>query len=182
MNSDIRWALPSDGHTFPIYAGPVEDMDRVAEFADERGVQHIYFGGDMWRLHCDDGPEASAETATGTWRATADKDKFRNAEHVRVEADRHVITITAESSRNFVMDIDGDKAGQFTSAGRGLRNLHVEFEGPGEKLPLDVQIFVSWVARRCMETRMVRSTWMWTLLMLLFIPIAILYWMGLLPQ
>ena len=46
MNEDIRWGLPDDGHTFPIYAGPPKDMDRVAEYADERGVAHIRFGGD----------------------------------------------------------------------------------------------------------------------------------------
>ena len=34
-----------------------------------------------------------------------------------------------EAKQNFVLDIDGEKAGQFTGEQRGLRNLHVEFEG-----------------------------------------------------
>src|SRR5699024_2349024 len=80
MNSDIRWGVPSDGHTFPIYAGPADDMDRIAEFADERGVQHIRFGGDTWRLTADEGPEAQAETATGTWTAKGNSDKFHTAD------------------------------------------------------------------------------------------------------
>lgn len=179
MTSDIRWGIPSDGHTFPIYAGPLRDMDWVAEFADERGVTHIRFGGDQWTLTADDGPVASAETGTGTWTAKADTSKFSRAETYRVTADRHEVTIIAESRKNFVLDIDGEKAGQFTSLNRGLRNLHVEFEGPGEKLPLDVQIFLSWVARRCLETRAVNSACAWTLLMLLAIPVAIAYWIGL---
>lgn len=179
MNRDIRWGIPSDGHTFPIYAGPTSDMDRVAEFADERGVTHIRFGGDQWTLNADDGPLASAETGTGTWTVQAEAAKFARADSYRVVADRHEARIIAESRKNFVLDIDGEKAGQFTALNRGLRNLHVEFEGPGEKLPLDVQIFLSWVARRCLETRAVKSAWAWTLLMLLAIPVAIAYWIGL---
>lgn len=178
MTSDIRWGLPDDGHTFPIYAGPVDDMDRVAEYATERGVSHIHFGGDSWALTAGKDSEARAQTPTGVWTAKGDGSSFKKSERYVVQADRHMVQIIAESSRNFVLDIDGVKAGQFTSQERGLRNLHVEFEGPGQKLPLDVQIFISWVARRCMETRMVSSVWAWTIMMVLLIPIAILYWIG----
>lgn len=176
MNSDIRWGVPSDGHTFPIYAGPADDMDRIAEFADERGVQHIRFGGDTWRLTADEGPEAQAETPTGTWAAKGNSDKFHTADRVTINADRHEIGIIAESRRNFVLDIDGEKAGQYSSDNRGLRNLHVEFEGPGEKLPLDVQVFVSWVARRTLETRVVRTTGMLTMALAICVVIAIVVW------
>ncbi|WP_376746523.1 hypothetical protein [Corynebacterium dentalis] len=192
MNKDIRWGVPSDGHTFPIYAGPADDMDRVAEFADERGVTHIRFGGDVWKLETAEISSGAADavaggnvegltalTGTSEWTAVGNDKSFKKSDRYTVKADRHVIEIAAESSKNFVLDIDGEKAGQFTSNNRGLRNLHVEFEGPGEKLPLDVQIFVSWVARRCMEVRMVSSVWAWTLLMLLFIPFAVMYWIGL---
>ncbi|TYR20398.1 hypothetical protein [Corynebacterium urealyticum] len=176
MNSDIRWGVPSDGHTFPIYAGPADDMDRIAEFADERGVQHIRFGGDTWRLTADEGPEAQAETPTGTWTAKGNSDKFHTSDRVTINADRHEIGIIAESRRNFVLDIDGEKAGQYSSDNRGLRNLHVEFEGPGEKLPLDVQVFVSWVARRTLETRVVRTTGMLTMALAICVVIAIVVW------
>lgn len=192
MNKDIRWGVPSDGHTFPIYAGPADDMDRVAEFADERGVTHIRFGGDVWKLETAEISSGAADavaggnvegltalTGTSEWTAVGNDKSFKKSDRYTVKADRHVIEIAAESSKNFVLDIDGQKAGQFTSNNRGLRNLHVEFEGPGEKLPIDVQIFVSWVARRCMEIRMVSSVWAWTLLMLLFIPFAVMYWIGL---
>lgn len=178
MNRDIRWGLPDDGHTFPIYAGPASDLERVAEYADERGVTHIRFGGDTWPLRADDGAEASAQTGTGTWTVTGDGKNFKRSERYTVQADRHTVEVIAESGRNFVLDIDGEKAGQFSSDNRGLRNLHVEFEGPGEKLPLDVQIFLSWVARRCLETRMVSSVMAWIVLMVLFIPIAVLVWIG----
>ena len=176
MNKDIRWDVPSDGHTFPIYAGPPSDMDRVAEYADERGVRHIRFGGDTWSLSADDGPLASAKTQTGTWTAQGNKDKFRTSDEVMVAADRHNIMIIAESRTDFVLDIDGEKAGQFTSGNRGLKNLHVEFEGPGEKLPLDVQIFVSWVARRCMESRMIGANTAVLAFLILCVIIAVLYW------
>lgn len=179
MNSDIRWGLPSDGHTFPIYAGPADDMDRVAEYAQERGVNHLRFGGDTWALHAEDGPEVSAETATGRWTATAlDADKFAKAKTFEVKADRHTVRLINEAKQNFVLDIDGEKAGQFTGEQRGLRNLHVEFEGPGQSLPLDVQIFVSWVARQCLESRVLKTTTAVMWFMLFLIPLAVLFWLG----
>ncbi|MGJ4109072.1 hypothetical protein ACN4DQ_10585 [Corynebacterium macclintockiae] len=205
MSSDIRWGLPSDGHTFPIYEGPSNDLVKVAEFADERGVTNIRFGGDTWQLHGPDesnvsdsaaaadsaadgesrgggvtknGCTASATTQTGTWTVTGDGKSFGKSERYEVQADRHRVTIIAETKKNFVLDIDGEKAGQFTSENRGLRNLHVEFEGPGEKLPIDVRVFISWAARLCMETRMISSSWAITIALLLCIPIVVLYWIG----
>ncbi|WP_295644733.1 hypothetical protein [uncultured Corynebacterium sp.] len=179
MNSDIRWGLPSDGHTFPIYAGPADDMDRVAEYAQERGVNHLRFGGDTWALHTGDGPTISAETATGEWTATAvDAEKFSKAKSFEVKADRHTLQIVNESKQNYVLNIDGQKAGQFTGEQRGLRNLHVEFEGQGEKLPLDVQIFISWVARYCLESRVLKTTSAVMWFMIFLIPLAILVWLG----
>lgn len=205
MSSDIRWGLPSDGHTFPIYEGPSNDLVKVAEFADERGVTNIRFGGDTWQLHGPDdsnvsdsaaaadsaadgesrgggvaknGCTASATTQTGTWTVTGDGKSFGKSGRYEVQADRHRVTIIAETKKNFVLDIDGEKAGQFTSENRGLRNLHVEFEGPGEKLPIDVRVFISWAARLCMETRMISSSWAVTIALLLCIPIVVLYWIG----
>ncbi|MGJ4180297.1 hypothetical protein ACN4EA_09625 [Corynebacterium macclintockiae] len=205
MSSDIRWGLPSDGHTFPIYEGPSNDLVKVAEFADERGVTNIRFGGDTWQLHGPDdsnvsdsaaaadsaadgesrgggvtknGCTASATTQTGTWTVTGNGKSFGKSERYEVQADRHRVTIIAETKKNFVLDIDGEKAGQFTSENRGLRNLHVEFEGPGEKLPIDVRVFISWAARLCMETRMISSSWAVTIALLLCIPIVVLYWIG----
>ncbi|KAB1502424.1 hypothetical protein F7230_08240 [Corynebacterium sp. 320] len=178
MNTDIRWTVPSDGHTFPIYAGPAQDMDRIAEFADERGVTNIRFGGDTWELSADNGPKASAVTGSGTWTATGDAETFAKSKQYVLQADRHTVTIIAESKSHFVLDIDGEKAGQFTSENRGLRNLHVEFEGPGEKLPLDVQVFISWVARRIMEVRTLNSTKALLIALLLCIPVIVAYWIG----
>lgn len=178
MNSDIRWGLPSDGHTFPIYAGPSDDLDRVAEFADERGVRHLRFGGDSWRLDADDSSVATAHTPTGDWVVQGDGSKFARSKRYVVKADRHEVEIIAETKNNFVLDIGGVKAGQFSGENRGLRNLHLEFEGPGEKLPLDVQVFLSWVARRCLETRVVTNTAMWMWLLLAAIPLIILVWLG----
>lgn len=181
MTSDIRWSLPSDGHTFPIYAGPTEDMDRVAEFADERGVAHLRFGGDAWSLtrpDQGDGTSISATTPTGEWTARGDSPKFGKSTKYTVQADRHVVTIIAESRSDFVLDIDGEKAGQYTSANRGLRNLHVEFEGPGQKLPLDVQVFLSWVARETLAARTISSGKAWVYTLLFCVVIAVLYWIG----
>lgn len=176
MNHDIRWTVPSDGHTFPIYAGPADDLDRVAEYADERGVTHLRFGGDSWSLNFDPkSPEASAVTPTGTWTAVGDGSQFSRSKVYEVSADRHAITILEEKRGEFVLDIAGQKAGQFTSANRGVRNLHVEFEGPGAQLPLDVQIYLSWVARCVMASRMVSNATMWAVSLIIAALIIVVY-------
>ena len=109
---------------------------------------------------------------------TGNGKSFGKSDRYEVQADRHHVTIIAETKKNFVLDIDGEKVGQFTSENRGLRNLHVEFEGAGEKLPIDVRVFISWAARLCMETRMISSSWAITIALLLCILIVVLYWIG----
>ncbi|WP_291478929.1 hypothetical protein [Corynebacterium sp.] len=193
-NPDIRWSVPSDGHTFPIYAGLPSDMDRVGEYSVERDVATIRFGGDTWALQADKGPVMKATTgeATGSqvFTAVGDGKTFGASKNVSCTADRHRVLIHAESRKDFVLfrapsdpdaplDLeDAEKIGQFTSENGGLKNVHVSFEGAGEKLPLDVQVFLSWVARHAMETRVLSSTWRLSLFLLVLIPFLVLYFLG----
>ncbi|MEY8567013.1 hypothetical protein AALF15_10655 [Corynebacteriaceae bacterium 7-707] len=193
-NPDIRWSVPSDGHTFPIYAGLPSDMDRVGEYSVERDVATIRFGGDTWALQADKGPVMKATTgeATGSqvFTAVGDGKTFGASKNVSCTADRHRVLIHAESRKDFVLfrapsdpdaplDLENaEKIGQFTSENGGLKNVHVSFEGAGEKLPLDVQVFLSWVARHAMETRVLSSTWRLSLFLLVLIPFLVLYFLG----
>lgn len=196
-NPDIRWTVPSDGHTFPIYAGLPSDMDRVGEYAVERGVATIRFGGDSWQLDSDKGPVMRATTgeATGAqvFTAIGDAKTFGASKNISCTADRHRVLVHAESKKDFVLfraplNQDGEeepldletaeKVGQFSSENGGLKNVHVSFEGAGEKLPLDVQVFLSWVARHAMETRVVSNTWRLSIFLIILIPFLVLYFLG----
>ncbi len=191
-NPSIRWSVPSDGHTFPIYAGPPKDMDRVAEYAEERGVATIRFGGDTWQLEKDKGPLMRATTgeATGSqvFTAIGDANTFGASQVVTCTADRHRVVVRAESRKEFVLfnasDLEegeqldlrrAEKIGQFTSENGGLKNLHLQFEGSGQTLPLDVQVFLSWVARHAMESRMLSNTWRISIFLLILVPFILLY-------
>ncbi|MEJ6548793.1 MULTISPECIES: hypothetical protein [unclassified Corynebacterium] len=193
-NPDIRWTVPSDGHTFPIYAGIPSDMDRVGEYSVERDVASIRFGGDTWQLDADKGPTMTATTgeATGSqvFTAVGDAKSFGASKNVSCTADRHRVLIHAESKKDFVLfrapaeqdaplDLGkAEKIGQFSSENGGLKNVHVSFEGAGEKLPLDVQVFLSWVARHAMETRVLSSTWRLSIFLIILIPFLVLYFLG----
>lgn len=193
-NPDIRWTVPSDGHTFPIYAGLPSDMDRVGEYSVERDVATIRFGGDTWKLDADKGPAMTATTgeATGSqvFTAVGDAKTFGASKNVSCTADRHRVLIHAESKKDFVLfkapseqdePLDlrkAEKIGQFSSENGGLKNVHVSFEGAGEKLPLDVQVFLSWVARHAIETRVLSATWRLSIFLIILVPFLVLYFLG----
>ncbi|MGP9725524.1 hypothetical protein ACT3SZ_16100 [Corynebacterium sp. AOP40-9SA-29] len=193
-NPDIRWTVPSDGHTFPIYAGLPSDMDRVGEYSVERDVASIRFGGDTWQLEADEGPRMTATTGESTgsqvFTAVGDAKTFGASKNVSCVADRHRVLIHAESKKEFVLfkapeDPDepldlanAKKIGQFSSENGGLKNVHVSFVGSGKRLPLDVQVFLSWVARHAMETRVLSTTWRLSIFLIVLIPFLVLYFLG----
>ncbi|WP_066589190.1 MULTISPECIES: hypothetical protein [Corynebacterium] len=193
-NPDIRWAPPSDGHTFPIYAGPVADMERVGEFSVERDTATLRFAGDTWQLEAGKGPVMRATTSPDTgsqvFTATGDGESFGRSTNVLCTVDRHQVVIHRESRKEYViLDASGrggpgqeeldlqkaPKVGQFSAESGALKKLHVEFEGAGQSLPLDAQVFISWVARHAIESRMISSTWAMTLFLVILIPLILLY-------
>lgn len=196
-NPEIRWGVPEDNHTFPIYAGLASDMDRVAEYAVERGVATMRFGGDTWQLEADKGSVMRATTGETTgsqvFTAVGDAATFGASKNVSCTVDRHRVLVHAESKKEFVLfrvpvgpdgeeevvDLEtAEKIGQFTSENGGLKKVRVNFEGAGEKLPLDAQVFLSWVARHAMETRVVSNTWRLSIFLIVLIPFLVLYFLG----
>ncbi|MCJ7858515.1 hypothetical protein [Corynebacterium kalidii] len=193
-NPDIRWSVPDYGNTFPIYAGRTDDMDRVAEYSVERDVATMHFGGDAWQLEAGKSPVMKATTgaATGSqvFTAVGDAKTFGASKNVSCIADRHRVLIHAESRKDFVLfkapadpDValdlaNAEKIGQFTSENDGLKRVHVSFEGDGETLPLDVQVFLSWVARHAMETRVLSSSWRLSIFLIILVPFLVLYFLG----
>ncbi|WP_313357424.1 hypothetical protein, partial [Corynebacterium variabile] len=188
-NPDIRWTAPSDGHTFPIYAGAVADMERVGEFCVERDTATLRFAGDTWQLEAGKQPVMRATTSPDTgsqvFTATGDAESFGRSKNVLCTVDRHQVVVHQESRKEFIiLDASGKggpgqeeldlaaatKIGQFQSESGALKNIHVQFEGAGQSLPLDAQVFISWVARHMMESRVISSTWAITIFLVILIP------------
>lgn len=193
-NPDIRWTAPSDGHTFPIYAGSVDDMERVGEFAVERDTATIRFAGDAWQLEAGKGPVMRATTSPDTgsqvFTAVGDGQTFGRSKNVLCTVDRHQVMVHRESRKEFILlDATGvggpgqdaidlekaEKIGQFSAESGALKNLHVQFEGSGQMLPLDAQVFISWVARHAMESRAMSSAWAVTISLIVLVPFIVLY-------
>lgn len=71
--------------------------------------------------------------------------------------------------------LDETKLGQFTGGNSGVRHVTLEVE-PGQEayLSTEEQAFVAWVARVQLESRLVWSTWMWTVLLIALIPLMVI--------
>lgn len=148
------------------------------------------------------GPEEAIATAAGPWdldvvgdgRLVAtlpdgrvftaggkDRPKLSRAKSVDVDlgGDRHVFVI-CEGAQNYVIEDErGGKLGQFTGANRGVRNAEVQYDtDEGRALPDEEKIFLSWVARRLLEYRMVSSTWILTVSLLLLIAYLVWVWVS----
>lgn len=70
---------------------------------------------------------------------------------------------------------DETKLGQFTGGNRGVRHVVVELE-PGQEsaMTIEQQVFLAWVARMQLESQLVTSTWMWTVLLIVLLPFMLL--------
>lgn len=121
-------------------------------------------------------PDGRVFTAGGK-----DRPKLARAKTIHVEFgdDRHAV-VTNEGSQNYVIeDGSGNKLGQFTGANRGVRTAEIQFDtDEGRALPDEEKLFLTWVARRVLEFRMVSMTWMLTIVLLLLIAYLVWAWIA----
>jgi len=70
---------------------------------------------------------------------------------------------------------DETKLGQVTGGNRGVRHVVVELEsGQESAMTTEQQVFLAWVARMQLESQLVTSTWMWTVLLIVLLPFMLL--------
>ena len=148
------------------------------------------------------GPEEAIATAQGAWdldvvgegRLVAtlpdgrvftaggkDRSKLSRAKKIDVDlgGDR-TIFVVCEGAQNYVIEDErGGKLGQFTGANRGVRTAEIQYDtDAGRALPDEEKIFLSWVARRVLEYRMISSTWILTICLLLLIAYLVWVWVS----
>ncbi|MDO5731632.1 hypothetical protein [Corynebacterium sphenisci] len=163
---------------------PILAEDReVAEYARVGGEESIATAEGAWALDAADGrlgatlPDGRAFVAEA-----ADKPRFSRAKRITVdfgEGAGEPLTILCESQQHYVIeDAAGAKLGQFTGASHGVRRAEIQYDTPaGRALPEERKVFLSWVARRVLEARMVSTTWVLTLVLLLLIAYLAYIWM-----
>lgn len=121
-------------------------------------------------------PDGRVFTAGGK-----DRPKLSRAKSIDVDlgGDRHLV-VSNEGSQNYVIEsAAGEKLGQFTGANRGVRSAEIQFDTPeGRALPDEEKLFLTWVARRVLEFRMVSSTWMLTIVLLLLVAYLVWAWIA----
>ncbi|MFC3849932.1 hypothetical protein ACFORJ_07110 [Corynebacterium hansenii] len=148
------------------------------------------------------GPEEAIATAQGAWdldvvgdgRLVAtlpdgrvftaggkDRPKLSRAKKIDVDlgGDRRLYVV-CEGAQNYVIEDErGGKLGQFTGANRGVRSAEIQYDtDAGRALPDEEKIFLSWVARRVLEFRMISSTWILTVCLLLLIAYLVWVWVS----
>ncbi|MFD5867805.1 hypothetical protein ACFWGD_04205 [Corynebacterium sp. NPDC060344] len=148
------------------------------------------------------GPEEAIATAQGAWdldvvgdgrlvatlpdgrvftAGAKDRPKLSRAKTIDVDLgqDRHLFVV-CEGAQNYVIEDDrGGKLGQFTGANRGVRAAEIQYDtDAGRALPDEEKIFLTWVARRVLEYRMISSTWILTVCLLLLIAYLVWVWVS----
>lgn len=121
-------------------------------------------------------PDGRVFTAGGK-----DRSKLSRAKKIDVDlgGDRHLFVV-CEGAQNYVIEDDrGGKLGQFTGANRGVRAAEIQYDtDAGRALPDEEKIFLTWVARRVLEYRMISSTWILTICLLLLIAYLVWVWVS----
>lgn len=111
----------------------------------------------------------------------SDRDKISRAKQLSVSfgRERQAAKLVCEGSTNYVIENadTGEKWGQFTGASRGVRHAEVQFDTvEGRALQEEEKAFLVYSARRVLESRMVSTSWILTVCLLLLIAYMIWVW------
>lgn len=121
-----------------------------------------------------------ATTASGKkFVCDAGEKKFGRSKLLTITADTPVRAINESKSDWVIVTADEaeDKLGQFSGGNNGVRRSITEFE-PGNNLTDDDKIFLSFVTRSQLETKMSSNMWILTLTMLILGPFLVLLGIG----
>ncbi|MDO5076038.1 hypothetical protein [Corynebacterium sp.] len=103
------------------------------------------------------------------YTAVPEKGRFDRSDTITATVGTRVFTFTREAKSDWIVELDSEKVAQFTGAGHGVRHVELELE-EGVSLTQDEAVFLAWVARIVLEARLVGSTWILTLSLLLLTP------------
>lgn len=156
-NADASEVLATFGEV------PTKKFDTTATVGDEQ-----------WNLSFDIDGTATATLPDGrTFVAQAGEKAFTKSKRIDIDMAGTTMAAINEDKNNWIIDDAGEnKVAQFTGMNNGMRRSILEFE-EGVDVPEDQQIFLSWVTRKTLESRMLGSSWGLTLFLIILTPIII---------
>lgn len=153
------------------------DSKVIAKFSHSKKGSTAIVDGQEWKLDAQQKGNSTAELANGKKFVAAPLGgKIARAKEVDLDFGNRSLTIENTSGQDYVVETaGGDKVAQYTGAGRGVRQVVIELES--NDLTRDERVFLAWVARVQLEARLVSSTWIWTVFLLLLLPFMIGYFL-----
>lgn len=178
MTSYTSWGkrFKKDGKLFiNLLRGADEDV--VATFGEVPSKTFettADVAGEQWKLDFDIDDSATAQLPDGrVFSATAGDKHFTKTKRIEIDmAGTNLVAINEEKNNWIVDDAEGNKIAQFTGLNNGVRRSILEFE-EGVRLSADQEIFLSWVARKTLESRMLGSSWGLTIFLIILTPIIL---------
>lgn len=159
----MQWGKRKDGKIALSEAGQL-----VTEFVlDGDSKASALIDGHNWDFTLTD-TTASATNGEATWSATTEKGFKKAKRFVATMGDRNIDFINEQKS-DWIIDENDVKLGQFTGAGQGVRHVKVDWE-PEVQLDLQQRVFLAWLSRIALEQRLVNTTWILTLILLILSP------------
>lgn len=128
----------------------------------------------QWEISFDINGSASATLPDGrVFTANAGEKNFKKSQRIEIDMDGVGMVAINENKNNWIIDdANSDKVAQFTGANNGVRDAVLEFE-EGVTVSPEHEAFLSWVARKTLESRLVGSSWGLTLFLVILTPIII---------
>ncbi|MDO4685378.1 MAG: hypothetical protein Q4A92_02420 [Corynebacterium sp.] len=166
VGSKVEIPLLQGGETIATFTMDNSDKSTIAVVGEQ-----------TWELSVDPKVEARAKinAASGPIEYTAKPQEGRFDRAKRITADLagvEYVLVNEAKSDWVVLDAKGEKVGQFTGANHGVRHVELEVE-PGAKLSNEHAVFLAWLARIALESRLVGSTWILTVSLLVLSPLII---------
>ena len=128
----------------------------------------------QWELSFSIDGTATAKLPDGrVFSANAGEKTFTKSKRIEIDMDGTAMAAVNEDKNNWIIDdSEENKVAQFTGMNNGVRRAIVEFE-PDVEVTQEQEIFLSWVARKTLESRMLGSSWGLTLFLIILTPIII---------
>lgn len=154
-----------------------EGQEPIATFGDatSKAFTSIATVGDReWQLSFDIDGTASATLPDGrVFTADPGEKGFSKSKNIRIDMDGTHMEAINENKNNWIIDdAASQKVAQFTGVNNGMRRAILEFD-KGVHLPVDQEIFLSWITRKTLESRMLGTSWALTLFLVVLTPIII---------
>lgn len=178
--TSLRWSTPKPTDTgYSLQLCTNGDENAVAaQYQHSDAGDVIVVGDATWRLS---GSADSALVATlpdgRVFTAQGRGKKIGRAARIDADLSSQGYTFVNEVRTDWIIDdASNQKVAQFTGAGHGVRHPELELEDH-PSIPADHAVFLAYIARAALETKMLSSTMVLTICLALIAPFTLLVYL-----